>query len=66
MKQEIHDWEPTITIDIYGKPTRCRVLRAHSAHTMDVERLEDGKCFRASGLQLAHHASWRASVTKPV
>lgn len=37
-------------LSIYGKPTRCQVLRVRPHGTLDVQRLSDGKCFRVSGL----------------
>ena len=41
-----------IFIELYGKPTRCKVLAVHGRYTVDVERLSDGKCFRVSNLNL--------------
>jgi len=39
-----------IFIELFGRPTRCRVLALHGRYTIDVERLSDGQCFRVSGL----------------
>jgi hypothetical protein len=40
----------TLTLHLFGRPERVRVLAVHRAGTVDVERLSDGKCFRVSGL----------------
>jgi len=40
-----------VFIELFGRPTRCRVLAVHGRYTVDVERLSDGKCFRISGLE---------------
>jgi len=46
-----------IYIKIYGESVeRCRILEHHGMGTIDVERLEDGKCFRVSGLPLTMNA----------
>ena len=39
-----------IEADIYGHPSRCRVLAVHAAGTIDVEVLKSGRCYRISGL----------------
>lgn len=39
-----------ITLDIYGRPSRCRIFEIHPMGTLDVERLNDGQCFRVTGL----------------
>lgn len=39
-----------IHLELFGHPTRVRVLALHGRYTIDVERLSDGKCFRVSGL----------------
>ena len=44
-----------ITREIYGHPTKCRILKLHrmasgTIYAMDLERLSDGNCFRESGL----------------
>ena len=40
----------TLTMHLFGRTERVRVLAVHRAGTIDVERLSDGKCFRVSGL----------------
>jgi len=46
--------EPSsIIVDLYGRPTECRMLENHGTGTIDVERISDGKCFRVSGLSMA-------------
>lgn len=40
-----------VIIELFGRPTRCRILARHGRYTMDVERLSDGRCFRVSGLE---------------
>lgn len=40
----------TVVVDVYGRPTACKLLAKHPAGTIDVERLSDGRCFRLSGL----------------
>ena len=40
----------TLTLHLFGRPERVRILAIHRAGTVDVERLSDGKCFRVSGL----------------
>lgn len=40
----------TLTMYLFGRPERVRILAVHRAGTIDVERLSDGKCFRVSGL----------------
>jgi hypothetical protein len=37
-------------IELFGRPTCCRVLTLRGPGTVDVQRLSDGKCFRVSGL----------------
>ena len=39
-----------ITMYLFGRPERVRILAVRRAGTVDVERLSDGKCFRVSGL----------------
>lgn len=39
-----------ITMHLFGRPERARILAVRRAGTVDVERLSDGKCFRVSGL----------------
>ena len=39
-----------VFLELFGRPERCRVLAVHGRHTVDVERLSDGRCFRVSGL----------------
>jgi hypothetical protein len=48
----VHDMKvnQTLTLHLFGRPERVRVLAVHRAGTIDVERLSDGKCFRVSGL----------------
>lgn len=41
-----------VILELFGRPTRVRVLALHGRYTVDVERLSDGKCFRVSGLDL--------------
>ena len=38
-----------IHISLYGRLERVRILAAHRAGTIDVQRA-DGKCFRVSGV----------------
>ena len=40
----------TLTMHLFGRPERVRILAVRRAGTVDVERLSDGKCFRVSGL----------------
>lgn len=40
-----------VIIELFGRPTRCRILARHGRYTMDVQRLSDGRCFRVSGLE---------------
>jgi hypothetical protein len=40
----------TLTLHLFGRPERVRILAIRRAGTVDVERLSDGKCFRVSGL----------------
>jgi len=44
-----------ITVMIYGRLERCRLLKTHTFGTIDVERLSDGRCFRVSGLRESDH-----------
>ncbi len=39
-----------VTVSVYGKIERARVLKVHPANTVDVEVLSTGKCYRISGL----------------
>jgi hypothetical protein len=39
-----------VILELFGRPTRCRILAMHGRYTVDVQRLSDGKCFRVSGL----------------
>jgi len=39
-----------VILELFGRPTRCRILAVHGRYTVDVERLSDGRCFRLSGL----------------
>jgi hypothetical protein len=40
----------TLTLHLFGRPERVRILVVRRAGTVDVERLSDGRCFRVSGL----------------
>ena len=40
----------TLTMHLFGRPERVRILAVRRAGTVDVERLSDGRCFRVSGL----------------
>jgi hypothetical protein len=40
----------TLTMHLFGRPERVRILVIRRAGTVDVERLSDGRCFRVSGL----------------
>jgi hypothetical protein len=40
----------TLTMHLFGRPERVRILAIRRAGTVDVERLSDGRCFRVSGL----------------
>lgn len=40
----------TLTLELFGRPERVRILAVRRAGTVDVERLSDGRCFRVSGL----------------
>jgi hypothetical protein len=38
--------------EIYGRMERCKVLAIHDRYTIDVERMNDGRCFRVSNLNI--------------
>ena len=40
----------TLTMHLFGRPERVRILAVRRAGTVDVERLSDGRCVRVSGL----------------
>lgn len=46
MKPKIND---IVTITIYGRAMRARVLAVHRAGTLDVQ-IKTGECYRVSGL----------------
>lgn len=39
-----------VTMPLYGRETKCKIIAIHLMGTVDVERLSDEKCFRLTGL----------------
>lgn len=56
---------PIVLLSVYGRETPCRLLAQHPFGTVDVERIADGQCFRASGFPTVREAELREGTYVP-